>query len=220
MKKDALELLESLDATYDKIYNKQLMSLCLHEASALLEETKTDYRHRIKSAKWHRDEEKKAKEKEKRGEKYEFSSKRLRDRINVNATASDQEINFNKWYIDKYKKEKEKEEYEKSPLGKVDKAVRGAAKDVEDFGRKTARTTGEFAYDNRGKIAVGAAVAAALYGGYKLYKAWRKRGKSPEEARKGQISALKKQMSKCNKAKDSKKCKDAIQKKIKSLEDK
>lgn len=66
------------------------------------------------------------------------------------------------------------------------------------------------------KVAAGAAVAGILYGGYKLYKAWKAKGDAAK-GKKAQAANLKANLAKCNKSADPAKCKAAIQKKIASL---
>ena len=81
---------------------------------------------------------------------------------------------------------------------------------------KVAATASTLAKAHGGKIAAGAAVAGILYGGYKLYKAWKAKGDAAK-GKKAQAANLKANLAKCNKSADPAKCKAAIQKKIASL---
>ncbi len=69
-------------------------------------------------------------------------------------------------------------------------------------------------------LAIGTVLAAGLYSGAQTYRLLRKQGKDPVTARREQIQAIKYAMSKCNRTKNPRLCRDKFEKQIRILQGK
>jgi hypothetical protein len=64
------------------------------------------------------------------------------------------------------------------------------------------------------QIAIGTLLAASIYYAFQTYRLLRKQGKDPDVAKREQVAALKRSMSKCNKTKNPKLCAEKFKKQI------